>query len=185
MFRYAKTSLLSLVLIAFLAVSTGAQSQLVGDLNADYVVDFKDVRAFAWQWLAPYCLTLDCIADLDGANGVNMADFALLANNWQIVDPHIVISEFMASNASQVPLEESELLDGNGDSSDWIEIYNPTDTTVNLDGWYLTNSSSNLTKWQFPNGPQVKPGEFLIVFASQKTYEENSLNYPYLDSLGY
>ncbi|MGB2809870.1 MAG: PA14 domain-containing protein, partial [Sedimentisphaerales bacterium] len=185
MLRYAKTFLLSLLLIAFLAVSTAAQSQLIGDLNADHVVNFKDVQAFAWQWLAPGCLTSGCTADLDSVDGVNMADFALLAKNWQVVDPHVVISEFMASNTSSEPLEEGELLDGNGDSSDWIEIYNPTDTAVNLDGWYLTNNNSNLTKWQFPNGPQVEPGEFLIVFASQKTYEENPLNYPYLDSLGY
>ncbi|MHC4111660.1 MAG: lamin tail domain-containing protein, partial [Planctomycetota bacterium] len=181
MFRYAKTSLLSLILIAFLAGSIGAQSQIVGDLNSDNVVDFKDVLTFSWQWLAPSCLTSDCTADLDGVNGVNMADFALLANNWQVVDPHVVISEFMASNASQPPLDEGELLDGDGQSSDWIEIYNPTQTAVNLDRWYLTNSKSNLTKWQFPDGLQIEPGEFLIIFASRKTYEENSLNYPYLD----
>ncbi|MHC4735334.1 MAG: PA14 domain-containing protein [Planctomycetota bacterium] len=185
MLRYAKTSLLSMILIAFLAVSTGAQSQLVGDLNSDNVVDFKDILTFSWQWLAPSCLDANCTADLDGVDGVNMADFALLANNWQIVDPHLVISEFMASNASQPPLEEGELLDGDGISSDWIEIYNPTDTAVNLDGWYLTNSKSNLTKWQFPNGLQIEPGEFLIIFASRKPLEENPGNYPYLDSLGY
>ncbi|MHC4088242.1 MAG: lamin tail domain-containing protein [Planctomycetota bacterium] len=162
MLRSVTNFLLSLVLIAFLACSTGVQAQIVGDLNGDHVVDSKDVQAFTWQWLAPYCLTLDCIADLNGANGVNIADFALLANNWQKVDPHIVINEFMASNTSQPPFDPNELLDGNGDSSDWIEIYNPTDTTVNLDGWYLTDSKKNLTKWQFPNGLQVKSGEFLI-----------------------
>ncbi|MGB2806207.1 MAG: CotH kinase family protein, partial [Sedimentisphaerales bacterium] len=180
-----KISLLLAVFIAFSAISTDSQAQLVGDLNDDHVVDFKDVQAFAWQWLAPGCLTPGCKADLDGVNSVNMADFALLSKNWQIVDPHIVISEFMASNTSSEPLEEGELLDGNGESSDWIEIYNPTDTAVNLDGWYLTNNNSNLIKWQFPNGLQIEPGEFLVVFASGKTYEENPLNYPYLDSLGY
>ena len=168
MFRYAKTSLLSLLLITFLAGSTGVQAQLVGDLNSDNVVDFKDVLTFSWQWLAPSCLDANCTADLDGVNGVNMADFALLANNWQIIEPHVVINEFMASNTSQEPLEEGELLDGNNESSDWIEIYNPTDTAVNLDDWYLTNSKSNLIKWQFPNGLLVEPGEFLIIFASNK-----------------
>ncbi|MGB2806995.1 MAG: lamin tail domain-containing protein, partial [Sedimentisphaerales bacterium] len=181
---FAKTLLLSVIYIVSLAGSTGAQSQLVGDLNKDYKVNFNDLRTFSWQWLDPGCLAPGCIADLDGVDGVNMADFALLAKNWQIVDPHIIISEFMARNASQVPLEEGDLLDGNGDSSDWIEIYNPTDTTVNLDGWYLTDSKANLTMWQFPDGNQIKPGEFLVVFASGKTYEENPLNYPYLDPGG-
>jgi hypothetical protein len=184
MFRYAKTSLLSMILIAFLACSTSVQAQLTGDLNADNVVDFKDVLTFSWQWLSPSCLDGGCKADLDGVNGVNMADFAILANNWQIIEPHVVISEFMASNTSQEPLEEGELLDGNNDSSDWIEIYNPTNTSVSLDGWYLTNSKSNLTKWQFPDGLLIEPGEFLIIFASGKPLEENPDNYPYLDSLG-
>jgi hypothetical protein len=163
---------------------SGIQAQLIGDLNKDYKVDFKDIHVFALQWLDPICLAPGCIADLDNVDGVNMADFALLAKNWKMVESHLVISEFMARNASQVPLEEGDLLDGNGDSSDWIEIYNPTDTTVNLDGWYLTDSKANLTMWQFPDGNQIKPGEFMVVFASGKTYEQNPLNYPYLDPGG-
>ncbi|MHC4112584.1 MAG: lamin tail domain-containing protein, partial [Planctomycetota bacterium] len=184
----AKRSLLSLIVIAFLSGLTVAQSQLVGDLDGNYKVDFKDLRAFAWQWLDPDCLVPGCIADLDGADGVNMADFALLARNWQLEEPHLVISEFMASNASNkppLPPKEGDLLDGNGDSSDWIEIYNPTDTTVNMDGWYLTDKKNNLTKWQFPDGNEIKPGEFLVVFASEKKYVDYPNNYPYLDSIGY
>ena len=138
--RYVKISLLLLVLIAFLASSKSARAQLVGDMNADHVVDSKDLQTLVWQWLSPGCITPGCIADLDGVSGVNMADLALLANNWQKVDPHIIISEFMARNSSTI-------LDGNNDSSDWIEIHNPTDTTVNLDGWYLTDNKNDLTKW--------------------------------------
>jgi hypothetical protein len=153
MSKLIKTWFLTVVLVASLAISIDSQAQLVSDLNDDLVVDSKDLQILGWQWLSPGCMTPGCTADLDGVNSVNMADLALLANNWQIIDPHIVISEFMASNASSPPLEEGELLDGNEDSSDWIEIYNPTATAINLGGWYLTNSNSNLTKWQFPNGP--------------------------------
>jgi hypothetical protein len=104
-----------------------------------------------------------------------------MSNNWQIEEPHLLISEFMASSAPVLPLDPNELLDGNGDSSDWIEIYNPTGATVYLDGWHLTDKINNLAKWQFPDGLQIDPGEFLIVFASEKTYLENPSNYPYLD----
>ncbi|NIR66667.1 MAG: hypothetical protein GWO10_23555, partial [candidate division Zixibacteria bacterium] len=85
-------------------------------MNADHVVDSKDLQTLVWQWLSPDCVTPGCTADLDGINGVNMADFTLLANNWQKVDPHIIISEFMARNSTTI-------LDGNGESSDWIEIH--------------------------------------------------------------
>ncbi len=165
-----------MIFIVFLAGPAGAQSQLVGDLNGDYKVNAKDLRALAWQWLDPACLVPGCIADLDGANGVNLGDLALLAQNWQLEEPHLVISEFMASNASRKPPlspKEGDLLDGNGESSDWIELYNPTDAAVSLDGWYLTDSDANLTKWQFPDGNEIKPGDFLIVFASGRKELDN------------
>ncbi|MDH4241001.1 MAG: lamin tail domain-containing protein, partial [Phycisphaerae bacterium] len=179
--RSVKTSLLSLVLIVFSAGSAVAQLQLVGDFNKDYRVDIKDLRTFAWQWLHPGCFVPGCIADIDSADGVNMVDFALMSNNWLIEEPHLLISEFMAASAPILPLDPNELLDGNGESSDWIEIYNPIGATVNLDGWHLTDNKDNLDKWQFPDGLEIKPGEFRIVFASGKTYLENPSNYPYLD----
>ena len=79
-----------------------------------------------------------------------------------------VISEFMASNGSKEPLAEGELLDEDGESSDWIEIYNPTAEAVHLGGWYLTNDADNLEQWKFPGGVVLNPGQFLIVFASGK-----------------
>ena len=80
----------------------------------------------------------------------------------------LLISEFMASNGSRLPLGPGGLLDADGDSSDWIEIYNPSDGPVDIGGWYLTDDRGNLTKWQFPEGRVVRPGEFLVVFASTK-----------------
>ncbi|MGD8499463.1 MAG: chitobiase/beta-hexosaminidase C-terminal domain-containing protein, partial [Phycisphaerales bacterium] len=168
MLRAMETVLLSLVLVAFLAGSAEAQSYPVGDLNGDGNVDFEDLRLFAERWLDPSCLIPGCDADLDGANGVNMVDLALLAENWGLEGVTPVISEFMASNGSKMPLEEGELLDEDGDSSDWIEVYNPTDETVNLGGWHLTNDADNLDGWEFPNGIRLDPGQFLIVFASGK-----------------
>jgi hypothetical protein len=79
-----------------------------------------------------------------------------------------VISEFMASNGSKEPLDEGELLDEDGDSSDWIEIYNPTSEAVHLGGWYLTDNADNLKQWRFPAGVVLGPGQFMVVFASGK-----------------
>jgi len=79
-----------------------------------------------------------------------------------------VISEFMASNGSKEPLVEGGLLDEDGESSDWIEIYNPTAEVVHLGSWYLTNDADNLEQWKFPNGVVLNPGQFLVVFASGK-----------------
>ncbi|MEE8575999.1 MAG: lamin tail domain-containing protein, partial [candidate division Zixibacteria bacterium] len=176
--KVMKISLLTLALTVFSTVSASTRPYALGDLNADNKVDFKDLHLFSLQWLEfSGCFGYNC-ANLDDVNGVDMSDFALLAANWQDIRTHLVISELMARNSTT-------LLDGDGQSSDWIEIYNPTDSAVVLDDWYLTDSSANLTMWQFPNGLKIEPGDFLIVFASGKTYELYPHNYPYVDPAGY
>ncbi|MCO8124654.1 lamin tail domain-containing protein [Stieleria sp. TO1_6] len=71
-----------------------------------------------------------------------------------------VISEFLASNSGGLD-------DIDGDSSDWIEIYNPTSQAIDLGGWSLTDDATDLTQWSFPATP-LAPSESLVVFASGK-----------------
>ena len=53
-----------------------------GDLNGDCRIDFLDVQIFAGQWLEPSGSSAEAIyADLDGADGVNMSDLALLVRD--------------------------------------------------------------------------------------------------------
>ncbi|UCG60155.1 MAG: lamin tail domain-containing protein [Phycisphaerales bacterium] len=54
----------------------------VGDLNGDCKVGFRDVSILVDQWLSlPDCVGFGC-PDLDGANGVDGGDYALLAQSW-------------------------------------------------------------------------------------------------------
>ena len=71
-----------------------------------------------------------------------------------------VISEFLASNTKG-------LLDRDRESSDWIEIFNPTGEAVDLDGWFLTDDSTDLEQWGFP-AVTIPPNGYLVVFASGK-----------------
>lgn len=73
---------------------------------------------------------------------------------------NILINEFMSDN-------ESTLIDDDGDYSDWIEIFNPSAQTVNLNGLYLSDDASDLKKWKFPK-VYLQPQQFLVVFASGK-----------------
>ena len=57
----------------------------LSDLSGDCKVDFSDLAAFVEQWLNPPGCSgypLGC-ADLAGNDGVNLVDFALLAEIWQ------------------------------------------------------------------------------------------------------
>lgn len=73
----------------------------------------------------------------------------------------IVINEIMASNGST-------LADATGEYSDWIELYNPTNATVDLSGYYLTDKPSNPKKHQLPSGVSIAAGGYLILWASSE-----------------
>ena len=59
------------------------------------------------------------------------------------------------------------LADEDGEFTDWIEIHNAGPGLVHLDGWFLTDSASQLMKWRFPN-TNLASGSFLLTFASNK-----------------
>jgi len=72
----------------------------------------------------------------------------------------ILINEFMSSNANTV-------LDEDGDSGDWIELYNASDNSVNLAGYGLSDKEENPFKWIFPE-VEVPSKSWLLVWASGK-----------------
>ena len=124
------------------------------DLNDDCRVDAEDLLIFADQWLAD----MFSPADFVDRDGVNLTDFALLSSQWGNAGARLVINEFMASN-------DAFMLDADGMTSDWVEIYNPTSTAIDLDGWYLTDDVRDLEKWRFPD-VSIGSEEYRVVFAS-------------------
>lgn len=72
----------------------------------------------------------------------------------------ISINEIMSSNGSTIADEDGEF-------EDWIEIYNYGTTTVNLNGYGLSDQTDNPYKWTFPN-IQIAAKEYIIVWASDK-----------------
>ena len=70
----------------------------------------------------------------------------------------VIITEFMASNDKTL-----KALDG--DSPDWIEVFNTGKTAVSLDDYGLTNDPAVPLKWRFPER-MLGPNEYVIVYAS-------------------
>ncbi len=75
----------------------------------------------------------------------------------------IVINEIVADNDST-----SAITDSNGEYDDWIEIYNNTNTTIELSGFYLSDDSSTPQKWAFPLGTMIEADGYLIVWADNQ-----------------
>ena len=72
----------------------------------------------------------------------------------------LIISELMAVNNGTIEDED-------GNTPDWVEIFNAGDTAQNLSGYFLTDDPLVPEKWRFPS-VSIAPGGFLLVFASDK-----------------
>ncbi len=70
----------------------------------------------------------------------------------------VVINEFLAKN-------DSVIQDPAGDYEDYVELYNRGTTTIDLSGMYLTDALTSPTKWQFPSGISIDPGQTLLIWA--------------------
>ncbi len=74
----------------------------------------------------------------------------------------LVVNEFLASAG-----EQHGIMDEDGQLQEWVEIYNKSGQTVNLQGWTLTDDPSRTNKWIFP-AMSLGPREYIVVLASAK-----------------
>ncbi len=71
----------------------------------------------------------------------------------------IVINEFSASNLR-------DFSDDYDKGEDWIELYNKSDVSIDISGWYLSDKLSKPTKWAIPTGTILEPNAFIVFWAS-------------------
>ncbi len=89
----------------------------------------------------------------------------------QLLASSVFITEFMAIN-------NGSLVDGDGNTPDWIELHNAGSEAVDLSGWHLTDDPRRLDNWPFP-AKTLGPDEYLLILASGQDVES------YVDSLGH
>lgn len=78
---------------------------------------------------------------------------------------------------------EAGLRDADGDSPDWIELYNAGTESVSLDGWYLSDDPEEPARWRIPD-ITLAPGEYYIIFASGKNRTQGELHTDFALSAG-
>ena len=79
----------------------------------------------------------------------------------QLLAADFQITEFLTSN-------NSGIVDDNGETSDWIEIFNAGTSTGNLNGFTLTDNAAEPDKYTLPS-VNLLPGQYLVVFANNDT----------------
>lgn len=76
------------------------------------------------------------------------------------IKSQIIINEYSCSNISTIT-------DAFGEYEDWVELYNASANPIDLTGWYLSDKSTNLTKWMIPSG-LIEGNSFKMVYCSGK-----------------
>ena len=74
----------------------------------------------------------------------------------------VVINELM-------PVNSTTVTDNYGQFDDWIELYNLTNASVNLSGYYLSDNKKKPSKWQFPQGTSIDGKGYLIIWCDGDT----------------
>ncbi len=90
-----------------------------------------------------------------------MADLYDCSELYQIQYQDIVINEFVASN------DEGGEVDQDGETDDWIELYNNTPYQFDLSDFYLADTNKVELAWKFPPETYIEPNGYLIVWADK------------------
>jgi len=56
------------------------------------------------------------------------------------------------------------LAHSHAEASDWIELYNTTNTAIDIGGWFISDSNDNLTKYKITNGTTIAPYGYLVFY---------------------
>lgn len=96
----------------------------------------------------------------------------ILLSGFVLNSQTIRINEVVSSN--------SIYFDEDGDTPDWIELYNYGTQSVNLGNWTLSDDENDLTKWIFPE-ITIPANNYLLLWASDKnrsqtTYSRTLIN---------
>ncbi len=91
------------------------------------------------------------------------------------VKSQVVVNEILASNASYGS-------DEMGQFNDWVELYNNASFAVSLNGFFFTDSETNLTKWPFPN-VSIGGQSYLIIWCDGSP-EQGPMHTPFKLSAG-
>ena len=75
----------------------------------------------------------------------------------------VIINEVVSSN--------SIYIDEDGDTPDWIELYNYGSQDVNLENWSISDDLNDLSKWHFPN-VTIPANDYLMLWASDKDRDQ-------------
>lgn len=134
-------------------------------------VDVRTPAGYQFQRWTLSSKVTDASSSTSVFEGKLSADMVMTAVFAKETNPQpwtLQINEICSSNSSAAGNQ-----DECGHYSDWIEIYNYGAETLDLAGMYITDDSTNMTKYMFPYGfaeTKIEPGKCVIVWADDESW---------------
>ena len=149
------------------AGTVGAQANFVSAISGSGATTFHPVfekRSTAPALPDSHFLTLDDVKlRFNGQPLATPATFIAYAQAWSywpgLAEPSggLVETALFPSTLEDVPF------------SDWLELHNDSNDTVNLTGWSLTDDSNLPQKFVLPSGTQLAPQARMVILADAPT----------------
>jgi hypothetical protein len=96
--------------------------------------------------------------------GVNDTESNWVAGNWQFTIPDQTAQTLTWMVPDVVDLVINEIMYNSPDADEeWIELYNNTDQTIDLENWDVCDNDASHTHIIIPAGYSVGPGEFFTI----------------------
>jgi hypothetical protein len=74
-----------------------------------------------------------------------------------VTDVRVVINELVPRNDSSA--------DADGNTFDWVELYNPADRTVHLQGFYVSDNPKKPFKFALDSAAVIRAQDYLVLWA--------------------
>src|SRR3989338_4477901 len=85
------------------------------------------------------------------------------------LNAQVIINEYSCSNMNGYT-------DSYGQREDWVELLNTSASPVDLTGYYLSDKSSDLLKWQIPSGTVPANGYLMVITSGRGTVNGSEIH---------
>lgn len=138
-----------------------------GDINDDSTVNADDLKLLSNFLLGRGKLNTEQgkKADLNNDKILDVFDMILLREQFKGVGYTGLLINEVCSSAKE------SVTDASGASPDWIEIYNNSDSTIDISGVGVSDGSKNKFKFSFPQGTTIKPDDYILIYCDDAATE--------------
>ncbi|MFQ5782026.1 MAG: lamin tail domain-containing protein [Nitrosopumilus sp.] len=99
----------------------------------------------------------------------------------------IIVPAYAQTNSANVVINEVDINPPGNDAasvSEWVELYNPTDSDVDLGGWKIASTTVLKKTMTVPDGTIIKPGQFLTYSYQSVWFTDSSESVELRDTTG-